>query len=241
MRKTGRSKHTRTAGVRSADMVYESIRNAILAGDLEPGDRLLEERLAADLGVSRTPVREAIARLEAERFVERTARAGLIVAVVSQREIEDVYAVREVLEGLAARLCAQAASEADRQRLELLEEEMESAAGAGDSEAMFRINREFHDQIGRASRNETLVHFLQQIRFTFDRYGPTTMSHPGRAEDAVLEHRAVIEAISRHDGIGAERLAREHIAAALHVRLLMHTQRHRQPPADDSASPTEPD
>lgn len=227
MRTTKRTDGSPTAGLRSADMVYQTVRNAILEGELAPGDRLLEERLATDLGVSRTPVREAIARLEAERFVERTARTGLIVAVVSQREIEDVYAVREVLEGLAARLCAEVASESDRQRLALVEDEMERAAQADDSDALYRINRELHDEIARASRNDTLRHFLQQIRYTLVRYGPTTMSHPGRAEEAVRQHRALIAAIAAHDPDGAERLAREHIARALDVRLQMNAERLR--------------
>ena len=236
MRRTGGTEHPETAGLRSADMVYHAVRRAILEGELAPGDRLLEERLAADLGVSRTPVREAIARLEAERFVERSPRAGLIVTVITQREIEDVYAVREVLEGLAARLCAQVAATSDRQRLELLESEIELAAASGDSAAMEQANRRLHDTLAMASRNDTLIHSLQQIRFTFVRYGPTTMAEPGRAEVAVRQHRALLQAIFDRDEDAAERLAREHIASARNVRLVMQTRRHSQRPTDGTGA-----
>lgn len=219
---------TASKGGRSADRVYEYVRSEILDGTLAPGDRLLEEALAERLGVSRTPVREAIARLEAERLVERAPRVGLIVPTISRNEIEDIYAVREVLEGLAARLCARTASTSERRQLEYLEIEMAEAIDAHELEAVYQLNLEFHREIVHASRNDALISYLEQIHTAIRRFGPTTMSDPERAAQAMAEHRRLVEAINDKDEDRAEELARQHIANARDVRILMHTRRRRE-------------
>lgn len=213
---------------RSADRVYDAIRKAILDGALTPGDRLLEETLAEQLHVSRTPVREALTRLETERFLERSPRLGLRVSVVSQREIEEVYAVREALEGVAARLCAEVASETDRQRLALIEDEFEDAVTGDDVDHIYRLNLELHNEIARSGRNETLIFHLDQVHTTIQRYGTTTLTYAGRANQAVDEHRSLLRAIDAHDAELAERLARRHIENARKIRIQMHAHRRRE-------------
>lgn len=213
---------------RAADRVYEAIRRAILDGALTPGDRLLEETLAEQLDVSRTPVREALTRLETERFLERIPRLGLRVSVVSQREIEEVYAVREALEGVAARLCAEVASKSDRQRLALIGDEFEDAVKSDDVDAIYHLNLELHNEIARSGRNETLIFHIDQLHTTIQRYGTSTLTFAGRAQEAIGEHRGLIEAINARDGELAERLARRHIENARTIRIRMHARRHRE-------------
>lgn len=215
-------------GARSADRVYEAIRKAILDGALTPGDRLLEETLAEQLEVSRTPVREALTRLEAERFLERLPRLGLRVAVVSQREIEEVYAVREALEGVAARLCAEVASKTDKQRLAMIEDEFEDAIAGDDVDAIYHLNLELHNEIARCSRNETLLHHLEQIHTAIQRHGKSILTYAGRAQQSADEHRDLLSAIDAQDGELAERLARRHIENARVIRIQMHVRRRRE-------------
>lgn len=213
------ARHKDSAG--AADAIYETLREAILYGVLSAGERLGEMHLAAVFDRSRTPIREAVLRLESERLAERSLRRGLVVARITREEILEVYAVREVLDGLAARLAAHGILPAEYDQLVWLNQELRKAARQRDFETMMRLNIEFHEGVCRASRNKLLLTFLQQIHDWVRRFPETTFSYSGRAVDAVDEHQTLLEALKQKDPDAAERIAREHMMRAMRVRVQM--------------------
>lgn len=196
---------------------YEKIKETILDGTLSPGSQLVESAVAESYGVSRTPVREALTRLEQDGLVERGER-GLIVRLRSPEEILDVYETRIVLEVTAARVAAERHTGFDRMRLERLLR-MGEDADPHDGGILAQRNREFHGGIWHASHNESLVDLLNRLNLHLVRYPATTLSHPGRWQKALKEHRAIVEAIVRRDGPTAAELAEAHFTEARDIRL----------------------
>jgi DNA-binding GntR family transcriptional regulator len=211
----------------AADAVYDALREAIVGKRLLPGDRLAEEQLARQFGVSRTPVREALLRLETEQFAARVARRGLVVRPIPEREVLEVYAVRAALDGLAATLAAEQATPPDRARLRWLNQQIGDAADASDFAKMADLNIQLHEAICEAAHNGMLLQFMRQIHDWVRRFGEadTTFSQPGRAHEAVAEHETMFDAIDRGDGELAGRLAREHMNRAREVRISMLRER----------------
>lgn len=212
-------RHQKEAG--AADAIYETLREGILRGLLPPGERLGELQLAKLFKRSRTPIREAILRLESERLAERSARRGLVVGRISREEILEVYAVREVLDGLAARLAAQAILPADLEHLRWLNRRLRDAAKRRDFAAMVDLNIEFHEGLCRASRNSLLAQFVGKIHDWVRRFPETTFARPGRALEAVSEHEQLLDALRKRDSDAAERIARQHMAGAMKARVSM--------------------
>jgi DNA-binding GntR family transcriptional regulator len=205
----------------TADAIHDAVSEGILSRLLAPGRRLGEERLAALFSVSRTPVREALMRLESENLVSRNRRSGLVVADVSAEQILEVYAIREALDGLAARQAASFHSPVDIAALERINDQMAQAADEGAWARMATLNVEFHTALARASRNELLQRFIDQVHQAVRRFSRTTFAEPGRAEHAVDEHQAIIEALRVQDPDAAEAAARRHMHNALSVRMTM--------------------
>lgn len=212
---------THRAGNSAGEAVYLTLREAIGAGKLHPGDALTEPAIAEALGISRTPIREALLRLETEALVERGFGRRLVVSDITPEEILDVYAVREVLNGLAARLAAENAATGDLVRLRRLHRELRWAFEGGDSTRMAQLNFEFHDAICAASRNGFLLTLLRKAHETHHRYPGTTFSNPERAEESVDEHEQMLDAIENGDGDRAAALAQEHIAGVRRTRIAM--------------------
>lgn len=210
------------SGAVTAEKVYHRLREIIVEGQMPPGTRLVEEATAQMLGVSRTPVREAIFRLESEGLVSRDKRGGAIVAELTAGEVEDIYAVRSALEGLAARLAAGKMTQREFVRLEHMQERLEAATKANDPAALAALNFGFHEVILRATHNLTLIGFMEQIHASLRRATQTTLAYPGRAQQALAEHQALIEAFRRKDAAEAERIARQHIENAFNIRLLLN-------------------
>jgi DNA-binding GntR family transcriptional regulator len=208
----------------------------IVAGNLPPGYALVEERLGNVLGVSRTPVREALMRLENEHAAERDGRRGLVVSYVSSQQILDVYVIREALDGIAASLAAKYASPIDLAELEHLNELMSVAGDAGDYRRMAHLNIEFHGVLARATRNEMLVRFINDIHRWVQRIPATTFSEPGRVGQAVDEHQRLIVALKSSDSAKAESIARQHIRDALAIRMKMQARVAAQVTADAEPS-----
>jgi DNA-binding GntR family transcriptional regulator len=204
-----------------ADAAYTTLRQAILLGHLRPGDRLGEEQLAREFGISRTPIREAIFRLEAEHFAIRLVRRGLVVRAIPEEQVLEVYTVRASLDQLAARLAAEQATVPERARLHWLNEQFQLAAERFEHAYMADLNIQFHEALGEAAHNGMLLHFVRQIHDWVRRFGETTFSWPGRADAAIAEHQAIIEAIDRGDAEAAGRLASEHMHHAREARLAM--------------------
>jgi DNA-binding GntR family transcriptional regulator len=205
----------------AAEAIYATLREAILSGILVPGERLGEVQLASLFKRSRTPVREAILRLESERLTERSSRRGFVVGRITRQEVLEVYAVRAAMDGLAARLAAQGILPAEMEHLRWLNDRIREAAGKQDSARMLNLNIDFHEAIGRASRNSLLLQFMRQIHDWVRRFSDTTFSYPGRSTTAVAEHDELLAALERRDPEEAERIARDHMGRAMQVRVAM--------------------
>ena len=206
----------------AAEAVHMTLREAILHGVLPAGHPLGEIQLAEAFGRSRTPVREAILKLESEGLAERFPRRGLVVAQITREEVLEVYAVREMLDGLAARLAAQGILPNELDRLVWLNGRLRAATASGDAKAMVHLNIDFHEAICRASRNSLLLEFLRRVHEWVRRFEDTTMSFPGRGMEAVGEHDALIEALRARDSEAAERIARSHVSRARQIRINMN-------------------
>jgi DNA-binding GntR family transcriptional regulator len=217
--------------------VYERIREAIVSGEFAPGESLGEVALARRFGTSRTPVREALHRLEIEAIVEPTSR-GVRVRPSSPEEILDIYEVRITLESAAAKAAAARATEFDRVRLRAAQDAM---VATGDSPVeRANANRVFHEAIWQASHSPTLVDLLHRLNVHLIRYPSTTLAHGDRWDVVLREHEELLAAIERGDAEAALRIAEQHMTGAREVRLRMYAeaavQPPRRPPSDRSAS-----
>lgn len=199
---------------------YERIRAAIRDGKLTPGSRVTEGELASWLGVSRTPIREAILRLEQDGLFAYAPRQGLMVAALDYQAVIELYAMREVLEGTAARLAANHASVAEVETLkEMLE--IERSLNGSDPERAAATNQQFHQILHYAAHNRFLLKSLNALGDSMMLLGNTTLAMPGRHATALDEHDAIIAAITRRDPDAAEQAARAHIREAQRHRVKM--------------------
>lgn len=198
---------------------YERIKDAILDGTFEPGAPLVESSISEWCGVSRTPVREALTRLEQDGLVERRER-GLVVRTRSPEEILDIYETRTVLEAVAARTAAVRWTSFDRIRLENLLR-VYSEVDPSDPTLLAQRNREFHKGVWQAAHNESLLDLLNRLNMHLVRYPATTLAHPGRWEQALEEHRALVDAILRRDADVAGKTAELHFTEARDIRLAL--------------------
>jgi DNA-binding GntR family transcriptional regulator len=196
---------------------YELIKTAITTGEIAPGAPLVEAALAEWCQVSRTPVREALTRLEQDGLVIRSVR-GLIVRERSPEEILDIYETRIALESTVARIAAARRTPIDLIHLRRAEEAM-SKLEAGDENAMAAANREFHQALWRSSHNGSLIDLLSRLDLHLARYPPTTLSQPGRWDEVKAEHKEILAAIEAKDESLAESLARKHFTEARDIRL----------------------
>lgn len=190
-------RHVGTAA--TSDAVYATLREAITHGFLAPGARLGEEELSALLGVSRTPIRESLLRLEMEQLAVRIQRRGLEVRRITEAEIHEAYEVREHLASLALQLAATRITSADVARLQWLNDQLREAHAAGDLRQCVALGDEFHDCLYRASGNNVLVHMLDQLRIRIRRFPGFTYQYGGRAEAIIAEHDLLIQHLAAGD------------------------------------------
>lgn len=208
----------RGGDVALGEAVFRSLCEALQAGSYRSGDRLREEEVAQRLKVSRTPVREALGRLAARGFVAPAGGRGLIVRSLDISEVLELYAMREIMEGAAARLAAAHASPTEIDALRDIEQAFVEAPASNTTD-MARLNRAFHEAICRAARNRYLDNASRELQDWIALLGPTTFTVSGRPSTSHDEHRAIIEAIAARDGDKAEQFARAHISEALRCRL----------------------
>lgn len=201
---------------------YGLILEAIDTGAYKPGDRLVESELAERFGVSRTPIREALQRLETQSLLARDGRS-LIVASLDHNQLAELYVVRTELEGLAARLAARHAAPEEVQLLRDMVEE--DRAYLGDPEALSRANRRFHKQIHLASHNRFLVQQLDLVHRSMALLATTSLAVEGRDEVALVEHDRIVSAIEAGDGDAADEALRTHISKAFVTRLKIDAQK----------------
>lgn len=196
--------------------VYRDLVDRLRSGMLAPGSRLREGELAVSLGVSRTPVREALARFQA-RGLAGMSSGGLIVVELDRRQVNELYAVRAILEGSAARFAAMNGAPADiegiRHAADLFENQPDDAG------ALARANALFHEMIYHAARNDYLLRTLEDLNDSLALLPRTTFQLPQRSDEVRLEHREIVAGIEERDPDRAEAAAREHINKALASRL----------------------
>jgi DNA-binding GntR family transcriptional regulator len=197
------------------DWAYEEIRDAIIGLRLQPGDSLREAALAERLGVSKTPVREALGRLEKEGLVETTSFKGAVVSSYSREDLIEIYELRELLEGAAARTAADRSSTETVDRLRDIVERSRELRAAGDLDALADLLGEFDDVVYAQVENSRIAALIANLRAHLSRIGKLTEQIPGRVEASVEEHAAIVRAIAEHDADEAERLIRMHIRSVL--------------------------
>lgn len=203
------------------EVVFESIRSAIINGSLKPGERLMEVQMAEKLGVSRTPIREAIRKLELEGLVVMIARKGAYVADLSLKDITDVLEIRAALEGLAAGLASIRISEEEVASIEAVAMKFHKAIENDDFEGMIQMDIQFHDLIFIATRNEKLIQISNNLREQVQRFREIYISKANKSKDLAKEHYEITEAISNRNIDLAEKLARKHIENAENYILKM--------------------
>ena len=175
------------------DIVFKTLREAIITGELKSGERLMEIRLANEMGVSRTPVREAIKKLEQEGLVYVTARKGAVVAPINSKDLQDVMAVRKVLESLACQMACSSITEEDLAELEQMNDDIREAIKADDDEKVARLDALFHDRICEFSGNDKLVSILKYLKEHIFRYRLEYISSLKNKNLIVEEHDKIIQ------------------------------------------------
>lgn len=196
------------------DVVFETLRKAILNGVFKSGERLMEKELAEQLGVSRTPVREAIRKLELEGFLVILPRKGAYVSEISFKDVHEVYEIRAVLEALACGLAAERATSDEVEKMEhyLLEEN--GYLTNDDITLTVKTDVGLHELFYNASRNERLINALINLKEQVYRLRSTSIGQPGRKKKSLAEHKAIVEAIAQHNVALARKLGQEHIEHA---------------------------
>lgn len=204
--------------------LYERLRTAILNGEYRPGAVLVETAVADAYGVSRTPVREALRRLEQDGILQRNGRQ-LSVHATTPQEVLEIYDCRIVLEGMAAEWAARMRTDYDMAMMQRALGQMIDRADRTPAE-MADTNHVFHDSMWQASHNATLCDLLERLEIHIRRYPEPTVSQPGRWDEAVREHRAILDAIALRDETTAKRLGIAHMTAARDLRLAMIREGH---------------
>lgn len=208
--------------VRSQKDAYDLILESIDNHRFIPGDRLVESELAERFGVSRTPVREALQRLETQGLLTRDGRS-LIVASLDHTEMAELYVVRGELEGLAAKL---AARHATPEEVDVLRQMLDRDKGlADDPAALARANKRFHKQIHLASHNRFLVKQLDLVHRSMALLATTSIAAEGRGKDTLVEHQQIVDAIETGDGDAAYSALRDHISKAYVTRLKLDAEK----------------
>lgn len=194
------------------EIVFATMREAIINGDFKPGQRLMEVQLAEQMGVSRTPVREAIRKLELEGLVVMVPRKGAYVAGLSSEDVKEVLEIRAVLEGLAASLAAEKASEEDIAMLKEIVDKFVTAAGEEDVVKLIHLDSDFHDVMYRASKNKKLIQLISSLREQVQRFRVAYFTKIKNTEILIAEHNELLDAIVGGDSAKARIVAETHIA-----------------------------
>lgn len=200
---------------------FDVLITAIEQGELQPGERLQEIRLAEKFGISRTPIREALHRLETLGLAEPGPGRGLVVAKLSYERLRQLFAVREGLERLAMQLAVASASD---EEIALLQDMLNTEQSLTDSKALHDHNRMFHRQIYRSTHNPYLNEMLDNLRIHLSLLRGTTYALPDRTEEARREHKAIVDALARRDSVAAQEAACEHIRNGYRARLAIVSQ-----------------
>jgi len=205
----------------AAETAYAVLREAIVTNALKPGTRLRADDLAKKLGVSKTPVREALRMLQAEDLITMQPGNALTVKSISEEQLIEIYYTREALEGMAARLAAENAGQIELAKLRAIQDEMKTPSAAGNVRKFRDLSGEFQLAVFRAARNDTIYRLLKHLQEQIRQYGGTTLTRPGRAKEVISYSKALVGAIEKRDGDAAEKIARENRRRTLELRVKM--------------------
>ncbi len=193
------------------EQVYKTLKNTILIGGLQPKKRLIEEKLADEMGTSRTPVREAIQKLEKEGLIHKLPRGGYAVSIVTDEDIEEVFGIRSVLEGYAGYLAASRATEDDIKALEEIVRKEEECLKENNTEEIIQLNTEFHDRLYKAAKSSKLYTIINDLRDYIYRYRIIIFRYSGMAEISINDHKDMIGLMKEKSAVQVEKLVRKHI------------------------------
>jgi len=193
---------------------YEQLENAILTGELKPRERLVENDLASRLGVSRTPVREALRRLEERGLVRILPHRGAVVSDISTGEVENIYSVRIHLESLASQIACERIGPDGIKRVEEMEAAYEAVAARREIRSLMRANDRFHDAIYVATENPCLFELIQQLRRQVHAVRFYAWAQPERIVRSLTEHRQMLGVLRQRDGDRLAKLTQEHLRVA---------------------------
>jgi DNA-binding GntR family transcriptional regulator len=216
---TGQSTVDDFEGSSRAEYAYRMLLDAIRDQALKPGERVREDEVSRLFGISRTPVRQALQKLQTRGLLRQAPGRGLVVAELDRQEVVEIYAMRELLEGAAARLAAQHAGPSDIAAMRRVLQEF--ARAAPDARSLARINRIFHATVHEAAHNRYLSQSLDDFSDTLALLRGTTFSLKGRWRAELAENTELVDAIERRDAEAAEAAARQNMRNALDARLRM--------------------
>ncbi|MFQ5441725.1 MAG: GntR family transcriptional regulator [Thermodesulfobacteriota bacterium] len=190
------------------ERIVEFIKDAVISGRLKPGERVPEQEIAENFGISRTPIREAFRQLESEGFITVVPRKGAVVSPITDKDVREFYAIKSLLEGYAACMACAKFTQRDIARLETLNTGMAICAEKNDFKAFFRLDNQFHETFLRACGNEKLSSLVHNLVQQFERFRVTALSLPGRMKESVTQHEEIVNAFKNGDGEVVERLVR---------------------------------
>jgi DNA-binding GntR family transcriptional regulator len=199
------------------DHVYTSVKRAIITGQREPDERLIEETIAAELGTSRTPVREALQKLEKDGLIFRRPAFGFAVKGVTEEEVDDILDLQCVLEGYAGRLAASGITKDELSSLNDLIRLQEACLAHSDMEMFIRLDGEFHDALHRAANNVRLYDLVQGLRDTIDRYRMIVFHSRVSLDLSVKDHKEIVTLMRAKNGKKIEKLIRKHLVRGKNV------------------------
>jgi len=201
--------------------VYRVLKTEIVKGNLEPGNKLLEGKIAEQIGVSRTPIREALKELAAEGFVKISPNQGVVVSNASVEDVQEVLQIRGVLEGLAARLATKMINEEEIKELEKFLKKMEYYTNKNDVLVFSGMDAEFHELILNICGNNRLIQLRKNFSDQAHRYRIRSLSIPGRLKYSLKEHQEIVKALKRKEAEQADKLSQKHIENVL-ANILVH-------------------
>jgi DNA-binding GntR family transcriptional regulator len=191
------------------EKILESIRDAIISGSIKSGSKVSEPELAERFGISRTPIREAFRQLESEGYLTVIPRKGAIVSAFTQKDVEEFYAIKSILEGYAARLACSKLTEKEIDRLQTINIRLSDLCEQSDIKQFFKVHNDFHDLFIKAADNDKLREMINLLVTRFQRLRLMSLSQPGRMAISVQEHTKIITAFRGRDCDAAELLVRK--------------------------------
>ena len=205
--------------------VFENLKKAIVRGELQPGKRLVENQIAGMLNISRTPVREAIHKLEREGLLEKMPRGGFIVPDLTRDNVEETFGIRSVLEGYAARMAAILHKGNDLDLLENKLNEYQQHFDQGQMDALLKINTEFHDLLYSLSKSQKLIKMINDLRDQIYQFRKIILNNKKMAKKSGDDHRLMMRYIRDRDADGVEKLVREHILRGQEAVLMAYSEK----------------